>query len=109
MAVPNSPRVANVYVLGTKVRIWAAFYAAPTNPFQTTKGALANPSVVDVKWTLPNGTVDENDSPTNAATGIYYDDITTTVAGRYHYQWTGDGFIQEGWFDVRPSRFINQS
>jgi hypothetical protein len=73
--------VANIYTLGSNVRVSASFKS---------NGTLVDPDPL-VFWILEPGSTAASylyaaggTTPTKSATGIYYMDITASSAGDYH-------------------------
>ena len=77
--------------------------------FKNSSGVLTNPTTVTLKLEDPTGTEQSHTDATQDATGKYHRDVTVTGAGGWAWRWIATGTVQqvdEGVFDVLPSRFV---
>lgn len=94
---------ANTYDIGDVVRL--------TGTFRSTAGVLTNPTKVTIKYEDPTAVVTTVSSTmasvTNPSAGIFYTDISPTLAGVWEYRIYSTGSIKsstEDWFRVRTRR-----
>lgn len=79
--------------------------------FQTAAGAYVDPSTLQLRIKLPDGTTLDRAYPaqvTKTAVGQYYCDYQAAQSGVHYYRWDGTGTAQgasEGVFSVNVSAF----
>lgn len=85
----------NTYVVGTVVRLSAAFVSGTVAIDPTTITLL-------IEDPLRVSTSYSGAAITRDAAGVYHCDYTTTAEGRHRYRWIGTGSVSagEGQFDV---------
>jgi hypothetical protein len=88
------------YEIGDGVRFSCTFSDA-------INGGLVDPNVVTLSLRMPDGTT-PTITPVREATGKYYFDYTTTLAGVHWFRWASTGSFaaaSEGAFVVSRSQF----
>lgn len=76
--------MANVYLIGNRVRLSAAF--------TDINGTASDPTVASLTVKAPDGTT-TTPSPTKDSVGNYHADIDVGMAGPWAYRWAGSGAL----------------
>lgn len=90
--------MSDIYI-GNVVRLSAVF----TNAAE----AATNPTAVVLKIQKPDGTSENDITPTNDSTGNYHYDYTPATAGKYYYKFIGTGIIvavEESFFYTKGTK-----
>ena len=89
------------YDLGSLVRVEIVFRDA--------NRVATDPVTVALKtWSPVSKTVTSLDYPANVVkddTGQYHYDVTADEVGTWLFEWNGDGFLEQGAFNVVPTVF----